>query len=610
MSLRPRPARWFELVTTNVHVAQVLAALAQTGAAELEVRPEDQPRLLLPGLAEQLAVFKALARDYAAYWPPAAHDFRHSGEPREILKEAGERLQAWTAEADPLIERAETLSRERAALALLADALDRVGPEFPDPARLVGAGPRLSAALVSLPPHAVLPQMAGAVVAAEWDFEDVRFAVLTGPRQDVQALAEQVPLLKGQVIDLPAWLSDHAGDAAAEAARRLGDTDAQLGRARTELDALARRHHMAEALGNFRLFEWLGQHADTISGSSRLSYVNGWTNADSEQSLQRALDARGVSCLVHFLPEPPGANPPLILKNPPWAKAFEMFARMLGMPSRNEADPSMVLAFIAPLIFGFMFGDVGQGLVLIATGIVLGARLPVLRLLVPGGVVAVVFGFLFGSVFCSEAVVHPLWLNPLEEPVTLLAVTLAAGAAIICLGIALDALEAWWRGAARRWVLHEAGFPLAYLSILAAFFWSPALWLFALGIAWFVVGAAALAGKGRRVPAAATAAAELVEQMIQILVNTVSFARVGAFALAHAGLSAAVIGVADAVGGLGFWIVLALGNLLVLTLEGLVVGIQTTRLLLFEFFIRFLKGGGREFRPLRPPGSAWLSGLS
>jgi V/A-type H+-transporting ATPase subunit I len=610
MSLRPRPARWFELVTTNVHVAQVLAALAQTGAAELEVRPEDQPRLLLPGLAEQLAVFKALARDYAAYWPPAAHDFRHSGEPREILKEAGERLQAWTAEADPLIERAEALSRERAALALLSDALDRVGPGFPDPARLVGAGPRLSAALVSLPPHVVLPQMAGTVVAAEWDFEDVRFAVLIGPLQDVQALAEQAPLLKGQVIDLPAWLSDHAGDAPAEAARRLGDTDTQLGRARAELDALARQHRLAEALGDFRLFEWLGQHADTISGSSRLSYVNGWTNADSEQSLQRALDARGVSCLVHFLPEPFGSNPPLILKNPPWAKAFEMFARMLGMPARNEADPSMVLAFVAPLIFGFMFGDVGQGLVLIATGIVLGARLPVLRLLVPGGVVAVVFGFLFGSVFCSEEVVHPLWLNPLEEPVTLLAVTLAAGAAIICLGIALDALEAWWRGAARRWVLHEAGFPVAYLSILATFFWSPALWLFALGIAWFLAGAAALAGKGHRVAAAATAAAELVEQMIQILVNTVSFARVGAFALAHAGLSAAVIGVADAVGGLGFWIVLALGNLLVLTLEGLVVGIQTTRLLLFEFFIRFLKGGGREFRPLRPPGSAWLSGLS
>ncbi len=46
---------------------------------------------------------------------------------------------------------------------------------------------------------------------------------------------------------------------------------------------------------------------------------------------------------------------------------------------------------------------------------------------------------------------------------------------------------------------------------------------------------------------------------------------------------------------------LALGNALIIVLESLVVGIQTTRLVLFEFFIRFLQGGGREFKPLAPP---------
>jgi len=81
----------------------------------------------------------------------------------------------------------------------------------------------------------------------------------------------------------------------------------------------------------------------------------------------------------------------------------------------------------------------------------------------------------------------------------------------------------------------------------------------------------------------------------------VSFARVGAFALAHAGLSVAVTGVAEASGTAGYWIVLLLGNLLIIVLEGLIVGIQTTRLLLFEFFVRFLQGTGRAFRPLPPP---------
>jgi V/A-type H+-transporting ATPase subunit I len=47
--------------------------------------------------------------------------------------------------------------------------------------------------------------------------------------------------------------------------------------------------------------------------------------------------------------------------------------------------------------------------------------------------------------------------------------------------------------------------------------------------------------------------------------------------------------------------VLGLGNLLVIALEGMIVSIQTTRLMLFEFFIRFLTAGGREFKPLPPP---------
>lgn len=610
MSFRPRPAHWFELVTTSAHVAQVLATLAQTGAVELEVSARDEERSLLPDLGDQLDQFRATARDYAAYWPPAALDFRHSGDPRLLLKEAGARLRAWVADADPLIARVEALAQEKAALGLLADALERIGPQFPDPARLVGAGPRLAAALVSLPQHVLLPQTPETVVVSSWDFEEVRFAVLAGPREEIRALCDQVLLFKGQVIDLPAWLADHAHDAPAETGVRLAETGRRLAAATRELSALADRHRLAAALGDFRLFEWLGQHVDTIGGSSRLAYVNGWTNAESELALQRALDARGVSCLVHFLQEPPAADPPLILSNPRWAKAFEMFARMLGMPARNEADPSMALAFIAPLIFGFMFGDVGQGLVLLVAGVILGGRVPVLRLLVPGGAAAMAFGFLFGSVFCSEDVVHPLWLNPLEQPVTLLAITLAGGAALISLGIVFDAVEAWWRGGARRWLAHQAGFPVAYLAILASLYAPSALWIAAAGGIWFVLGAAAIASKGHHVAAAGTALAELVEQIIQILVNTVSFARVGAFALAHAGLSAAVIGVADAAGGIGFWLVLLLGNLLVLTLEGLVVGIQTTRLLLFEFFIRFLRGGGREFRPLRPPGSVWLSGLS
>jgi len=101
-----------------------------------------------------------------------------------------------------------------------------------------------------------------------------------------------------------------------------------------------------------------------------------------------------------------------------------------------------------------------------------------------------------------------------------------------------------------------------------------------------------------------TALAELVERTLQILINTLSFARVGAFALAHAGLSSAIVALMNAAdNSVVAMLVLVVGNVIVIVLEGLVVSIQTTRLVLFEFFTRFLTAEGRVFRPLPAPPS-------
>jgi V/A-type H+-transporting ATPase subunit I len=86
------------------------------------------------------------------------------------------------------------------------------------------------------------------------------------------------------------------------------------------------------------------------------------------------------------------------------------------------------------------------------------------------------------------------------------------------------------------------------------------------------------------------------------VLNTVSFVRVGAFALAHAGLSLAFNIMADSAGSMvATALILLLGNIIVIVLEGLVVSIQTTRLILFEFFIRFLQADGRVFKPISAP---------
>jgi V/A-type H+-transporting ATPase subunit I len=121
------------------------------------------------------------------------------------------------------------------------------------------------------------------------------------------------------------------------------------------------------------------------------------------------------------------------------------------------------------------------------------------------------------------------------------------------------------------------------------------------GVLWYITGNIVLAeGPARK--AVGHAIGQLLESVLQLLINTISFIRVGAFALAHAGLSLAVISLARSTANpAASALIFVLGNILILALEGLVVSIQTTRLVLFEFFIRFLKGTGRMFQPLTAP---------
>jgi len=307
-----------------------------------------------------------------------------------------------------------------------------------------------------------------------------------------------------------------------------------------------------------------------------------------------------VKGLLQLTEAPAGFEAPLLLRNPRWMRPFELFTRMLGIPAAREADPTRVIAIATPLMFGYMFGDVGHGAVLLVAGFLLQHRYPALRLLIYGGVMSILFGFAFGSVFALENIIPPFWVHPIEEPVLMLLVPMAGGAVLLLIGMCLDALQSYWQQKGRYWWETGAGLMLCYIALLASIREPRLLWLALIGALWFIAGHA-LVSPEHRLKAAGTAAAEFVESALQLVVNTVSFVRVGAFALAHAGLSMAVVGLSDAATSMLFTaVILLLGNVLIIALEGLVVSIQTTRLVLFEFFIRFLHGEGRPFRPLAP----------
>ena len=92
---------------------------------------------------------------------------------------------------------------------------------------------------------------------------------------------------------------------------------------------------------------------------------------------------------------------------------------------------------------------------------------------------------------------------------------------------------------------------------------------------------------------------ESIEVLLSYVTNTMSFLRVGAFVLVHAGMMLVVFVLAETVGGVGYWLIVVLGNALVMVLEALLVAIQVLRLEYYEMFSRFYTGEGRQFEPVK-----------
>jgi V/A-type H+-transporting ATPase subunit I len=601
MSLRPARARWFELLTTREHLAIAIEALAATGSIELETTGSTHSPFSLQNLQEKMEEFNRLARRYHTYWPQNRRPGRVHGKPVVVLDAALLRLREWEAAARPLILSLEALGNEQAELQLLESMLVHARSETLNFALLASTGGTLAVRLFALPRHTRIGRLPD-ILLTSWISSNAHdFLLAVGLPADLEALEAELAAVKARIVAIPPGLQGTRRTALQQVRRRSAAITSRLQLLRLQIEALAATHQLTGALGDISRLDWLIRNVSSLPVSENFAWVTGWTSDLADSRLSAALQAAGVDALLHFPPPPGDVDAPMVMQNPWWAQPFELFARMLGTPSRNEADPSRLLAVLAPLLFGYMFGDVGQGLILLLAGVLLQRRWPVLRILIANGFAAMLFGLVFGSVFGREDILPALWLHPVEEPLPVLLVPLAGGVFILLLGLLLNALESYWRGALRQWLQVEAAILVLYLSILASFLDPAAAWFGAVAVAWYFSGS--LRHSTAHVAATLLAAAgRLLENILQLLINTVSFVRVGAFALAHGGLSMAFIIMANATDNPATaLLVLLLGNLLVIILEGLVVTIQTTRLILFEFFVRFLRGSGRMFRPLAAP---------
>ena len=600
MSLQPTSANWFELLVMRDDLAAAMKVLASSRRVELESHGEARAPLLMPECRELLEEFEELERNYRHHWPPPAPNRKGKrGEPYDMLQEALGRLRRWSAVAGEVVERIERLTGRQEQQQLLL-GMFRDAENLPDLAQFSAAGPMLQSALFLLGDGEWPESLPGSVITRRVEMPGQRFLMAVGLPGEMTELEQQLHTQKARRLALPDELPAEAPAAARLMQKRLHDTQRALQDARQALRKLDKRFDVPGALADALFVRWFVNSVPELSATENFAWISGWTSDPDGNALQALLAEAGVKGLLQLTGAPPGFEAPLLLRNPRWMRPFELFTGMVGVPAAGEADPTRVLAIATPLMFGFMFGDIGHGAVLLVAGLLLSRRYPALRLLVYGGVMSMVFGVAFGSVFALETIIPALWVHPLDEPVLMLVVPMAGGAILLLIGMCLDALQASWQRRGRYWWLTGAGLVLCYLALLGSIRDTRMLWLALAGAAWFVAGHA-VASPGRRLAAAGGAVAEFLESMLQLIVNTVSFVRVGAFALAHAGLSMAIVGLADAAQSLFFTgLILLIGNVLIIALEGLVVSIQTTRLVLFEFFVRFLRAEGRPFRPLAP----------
>ena len=345
----------------------------------------------------------------------------------------------------------------------------------------------------------------------------------------------------------------------------------------------------------------------------------GWTPSDALPGLMDALSSRGGS-VVRLRP-PRGVQPPTLLPRKR-SRDLDVLVDTYATVPYQDLDISLAASLAYVLMFGMMFGDVGHGLLLVALALLLRSsrirRLAWARrgwpFLTGGGVCAVAFGFLYGEFFGPTGVLPVLWLSPLEQPVPLLVTAVGVGvlmlAAASVVGTANRVREGGWGYA----VYARTGVPgsllLVALTTVAVGWFLSLGWLVAFGLA---VAAAALAlaavglvvQSGGGAAGAVEASVELLDMVVRLASNVLSFARLAAFGLTHAALGLVIWQATQAVAGPGGALLLAalvfvVGNALAFGLEALVAGVQALRLEYYELFSRVFGGEGRPFRPWRP----------
>ena len=370
-----------------------------------------------------------------------------------------------------------------------------------------------------------------------------------------------------------------------EAKEELSKVNAEIAELNAKIEALAKANieFLQQAYCKVKFLKKcleLKQYASVVRDRF---YLVGFVPQQKAFLLEQMLAGTQINMVIKDAADEERLQTPVKLKNGRWFKAFESLMGMYGLPNYGSFDPTKFFTVVYMLLFGIMFGDLGQGLVISLIGTLLYRfkKMSLGKVMAQVGLSSAFFGFLYCSVFGNEEVLVPVHNKLFGSDGPLIAV----GRSEMTLKILFAAVVKFTPDFNINVRL------LVWLGIIL-----PIILIFVKEFIAHSIREKKIAVEDGAVNYILLNAFELMEIVLSFISNTLSFLRIGGFILSHAGLML-TISIISRMFPNSSVIIAILGNALVIALEGLIVGVQVLRLEFYELFSRFFDGGGKQFEP-------------